>query len=122
MNELEARILREFLHSPHHRFATGEIVEAVFSFEFQKPYTSFPDRKSRTNSQRIKMRLHRQALYHLNKLAMKNVLIHRNRIIPGEKSFQLNPKLIELYRLVQEKSVNLQCPVRALLPLLTVGN
>jgi|GEM_PF-2549788 len=119
MHHIEARILEAFQRDPSRSFSTTELVREVFPkayAELRERITS-SDRKSQRKGYNTKATLHRNLLYHINKLVEQGLLEMGGVQGKGEKLFKLSMEEGELvvqdtkHRIVITKQTSMTTPI-----------
>jgi hypothetical protein len=120
MHNLVDKILCAFKNHPESEFSTTELVKLIFPHEFQEienDFDSYGLPKSR-GIKRIKAKLHRKLLYHLNNLVESDILKMTGQKDKGEKIFSLTLEKGEEMLLKDiKKTIVLSMPVQPNLPL-----
>lgn len=88
MHTSEHEILKLFRNNPSKEFSTKEIVESLFP-DSEGDY-DFGDREEKSKKSEEKSKLHRNVLYHLNKLVDEEILTIARVGSKGRKYFVLN--------------------------------
>ncbi|MFP4403725.1 MAG: hypothetical protein ACLFPJ_05210 [Candidatus Woesearchaeota archaeon] len=94
MHKSEYSILKLFKDNPHKEFSTKQIALNCFKETYQDlskvNYHDFKDKINLTNAKINNAKLHRNILYHLNKLVDEELIVNSKSGNKGEKYFVLN--------------------------------
>ena len=90
MKEEEAKIIEIFKGSKNIELSTGDIVKKLYKNKFEEIDDLFKDKDKELKKKREKAKLHRKALYYINKLVKEDLLKISQIKNKNEKSFELN--------------------------------
>lgn len=89
MHDTRYSILNLFKKNSEKEFSTTQIVSEVFKDQLTQDKSMLTDKERKLLSQRLKAKLHRKILYHLNQLVDENILKITKTAGKGEKFFAL---------------------------------